>query len=212
MLGASERGAAPRGLLLSMLPHSRRASRRAVEGTVNAAGAAVEALGRTFRLLEDPARIPALLRTRASKTWCLPAPEGLGAPFLDPDVRTRYVGLTSRSTPGDVAFATLEGIAALVAVIARRARAAGHACRGAIATGGLSRLDALLRLQADLLGVAVSRPAIVEATLLGIAALARGRPFSTSRASRATFRPHGGPRAAARRLERWAAEVGLAID
>jgi glycerol kinase len=203
---------APRGLLASVLPSSDGPPSFAIEGTVNAAGAALAWLGASLGLFDSPAAMRRALRRRAGGVRALPAPEGLGAPFFDPGARSRFVGLCARSTPGDLVFATLEGIAALVAVVAKRAAESGAPAASAVASGGLSGLDALLQLQADLLGVPVRRALLREATLLGAAALARGATFPRARARERTFTPAGGRRDAERRLSDWAEAVGLRLS
>ncbi|MBI3846446.1 MAG: glycerol kinase [Planctomycetes bacterium] len=210
VIAAGSSPASSRGLLSSVLPTPRRSF--AVEGTVNAAGAALDWMGRALRLFGSPGEMKRLLRDRATDVRCLPAPEGLGAPFFDPSARTRFVGIDARTTPGDLVFATLEGIAALVSVIADRARGSGARATAAVAAGGLSKLDDLLQLQADFLGVPVRRARVREATLLGAAALARGVAFPRDVDAETVFKPTGGTRDADRRLGAWMEAVGLRLS
>ena len=210
MIAAGPSPVAPRGLLFSVLAGSPRSF--AVEGTVNAAGAALDGLGRSLRLFGSPTEMKRLLRDRATDVRCLPAPEGLGAPFFDPCARTRFVGIDARTRPGDLVYATLQGIAALVAVIADRARVSGARVTSAVAAGGLSKLDDLLRLQADFLGVPVRRARVREATLLGAAALARGVAFPRKTDGETVFKPARGRRAAERQLREWANSVGIRLS
>jgi glycerol kinase len=107
----------------------------------------------------------------------VPAFTGLGAPYWDAEARGAIVGLTRGSNAAHVARAALESIAyqsaALLQAMSRDAQAAGapavHELR---VDGGASVNDLLMQFQADLLGIPVVRPQVVETTALGAAYLA----------------------------------------
>src|SRR5471030_1387570 len=107
----------------------------------------------------------------------VPAFTGLGAPYWDPDARGAIVGLTRGSTVAHIARAALESIAfqsaALLGEMSRDAVAAGGAPVAELRVdGGACVNDLLMQFQADLLGIPVVRPAVIETTALGAAYLA----------------------------------------
>ena len=107
----------------------------------------------------------------------VPAFTGLGAPYWNADARGAIVGLSRGSTVAHIARAALESIAfqcaALLQAMARDAKAAGVAAVSELRVdGGASVNDLLMQFQADLLGIPVVRPKVVETTALGAAYLA----------------------------------------
>ena len=107
----------------------------------------------------------------------VPAFTGLGAPYWNADARGAIVGLTRGSTVAHIARAALESIAfqcaALLQAMARDAKAAGVATVSELRVdGGASVNNLLMQVQADLLGIPVVRPKVVETTALGAAYLA----------------------------------------
>ena len=107
----------------------------------------------------------------------VPAFTGLGAPYWNADARGAIVGLSRGSTVAHIARAALESIAfqcaALLQAMARDAEAAGVAAVSELRVdGGASVNDLLMQFQADLLGIPVVRPKVVETTALGAAYLA----------------------------------------
>ena len=107
----------------------------------------------------------------------VPAFTGLGAPHWKPDARGAIVGLTRGSTIAHIARAALESIAfqsaALLEAMSKDVVAAGGAPVAELRVdGGASVNDLLMQFQADLLGIPVIRPKVVETTALGAAYLA----------------------------------------
>ena len=142
------------------------------EGTVHAAGTSFDWLRDTVGVLESSAEIDALMRSSKHRVWALPAIGGLGAPRWDYKTRTAFFGLTSQTGRADLVRGVAEGLAFLVADIVAAMRAGGVDPRQARVSGGLSRVNALMQFQADLLGIPLSRCAEGEATALGAASLA----------------------------------------
>ena len=105
---------------------------------------------------------------------CLvPAFTGLGSPWWDPYARGTILGITRGTGRGEIARAVLESIALQTRdVVTAMSAASGHPIRALKADGGAAANDLLLQLQADHLGVPVSRPVIQETTALGAAYLA----------------------------------------
>jgi glycerol kinase len=100
-----------------------------------------------------------------------------GRALLEPDARGAIVGLTRGSTVAHIARAALESIAfqsaALLQAMSRDAVAAGGAPVSELRVdGGACVNDLLMQFQADLLGIPVVRPQVIETTALGAAYLA----------------------------------------
>ncbi len=105
--------------------------------------------------------------------YLVPAFAGLGAPHWDQYARGSISGLTRGSTAGHIARAALEGIAFQVADVLSAMEADSRIdLKELRVDGGASANDMLMQFQADLLGVPVVRPAILETTALGAAYLA----------------------------------------
>ncbi len=105
--------------------------------------------------------------------YMVPAFAGLGAPHWDPYARGAVLGLTRGSTAGHLARAVLESIAYQSAdVLSAMERDAGTKLTELRVDGGASANELLMRFQADLLGVPVVRPEVLETTALGAANLA----------------------------------------
>ena len=103
----------------------------------------------------------------------VPAFTGLGAPYWDPYARGGMLGLSRGTTAAHVARAALESIAFQSAeLMEAMASDAAQPIQELRVDGGAARDDLLLQFQADLLGIAVSRPAVLETTALGAAQLA----------------------------------------
>lgn len=98
---------------------------------------------------------------------------GLGAPHWDMYARGTILGLTRGTTRAHLCRAVLEGIAYQTAdLIAAMERDAGRKVPFLRADGGASVSDFMMQYQADLLGIPVERPAVVETTAWGAACLA----------------------------------------
>ena len=107
----------------------------------------------------------------------VPGFTGLGAPYWKPHARGAIVGLTRGSTVAHIARAALESIAfqssALLQAMSRDAIAAGARPVAELRVdGGACVNDLLMQFQADLLGIPVVRPQVIETTALGAAYLA----------------------------------------
>jgi len=105
--------------------------------------------------------------------YLVPAFAGLGAPHWDQYARGTITGLTRGTTAGHIARAALEGIAFQVAdVLEVMKQDSGIAVNELRVDGGASGNNLLMQFQADILGVPVVRPKVVETTALGAAYLA----------------------------------------
>ena len=103
----------------------------------------------------------------------VPAFVGLGAPYWDPHARGALLGLTRGTRPAHIARAALEAIAHQVTEVLDAMQAdSGLRLAELRVDGGGTRNDLLMQFQADMLGVRVVRPKIIETTALGAAYLA----------------------------------------
>jgi glycerol kinase len=151
----------------------------ALEGSVFVGGAVVQWLRDGLGAIRSSSEVEALAQSvpDAGGVMMVPAFTGLGAPYWQPDARGSITGLTRGSTLAHIARAALESIAyqsaALLLAMSRDAVAAGAAPVTELRVdGGACVNDLLMQFQADLLGIAVVRPAVTETTALGAAYLA----------------------------------------
>jgi glycerol kinase len=147
----------------------------ALEGSVFVTGAAVQWLRDGLGLIERSSDVERLARTvdDSGDVFFVPAFTGLGAPYWDPYARGAIVGITRGTTRAHLARAALEAMAYQTAdVIAAMERDAGLRLRELRADGGAAANDLTMQFQADVLGVPVVRPAVLETTALGAAYLA----------------------------------------
>jgi glycerol kinase len=151
----------------------------ALEGGVFIAGAVVQWLRDGLHAIENSAEVQGLAESvpDSGGVMFVPAFTGLGAPYWKADARGAIVGLTRGSTVAHIARAALESIAfqsaALLAAMSRDAVAAGGAPVSELRVdGGACVNDLLMQFQADVLGVPVVRPQVIETTALGAAYLA----------------------------------------
>jgi glycerol kinase len=147
----------------------------ALEGSAFIAGAAVQWLRDGLGLFQSSAEVEALARQvdDSGGVVVVPAFAGLGAPHWRPDARGVITGLTRGTTRAHIARATLEGIALQnVDILKAMEEDAGQPLARLKVDGGAAANDLLMQFQADVLGVEISRPAIIETTALGAAFLA----------------------------------------
>ncbi|MFH1570750.1 MAG: glycerol kinase GlpK [Gemmatimonadota bacterium] len=147
----------------------------ALEGSVFSAGAAVQWLRDGLGLISSAAQVEELARQVRSSEGLVfvPALVGLGAPHWRPAARGIVRGITRGTTAAHLARATLEGIALQVReVLEAMKQDSGEPLRILKVDGGACANNLLLEIQADLCGVDISRPEMVETTALGAALLA----------------------------------------
>jgi len=142
----------------------------ALEGAIFVTGAAVQWLRDGLQIVGTAAETAAIAATVDSSEGVVfvPALTGLGAPHWDPHARGTILGLTRGTTRAHLVRATLEAITFEV----RDVIDTMPALRSMKVDGGAAANDLLCQLQADLLGVPVERPRIVETTALGAAFMA----------------------------------------
>jgi glycerol kinase len=147
----------------------------ALEGSIFVAGAAVQWLRDGLGLLDSADESEAAARSveDTGGVYLVPAFVGLGAPYWDERARGTLVGVTRGTTRAHLIRATLEAIAYQSRDVVHCFEAdAGLALDVLRVDGGACRNDFLMQFQADVLGVPVRRPPVLEVTALGAAALA----------------------------------------
>ena len=151
----------------------------AMEGSVFVGGAVVQWLRDGLGAIRHSGEVQALAESvpDSGGVMVVPAFTGLGAPYWKPDARGSITGLTRGSTAAHIARAALESIAfqsaALLQAMGRDLSQAGAArVQELRVDGGACVNDLLMQFQADLLGLDVVRPEVVETTALGAAYLA----------------------------------------
>ncbi len=147
----------------------------ALEGSVFVAGAAIQWLRDGLGLLEH-AEDSESLAARCEDSggvYVVPAFTGLGAPYWDMYARGAIFGLTRGTEKSHLVRATLESLAYQSRDILDAMSAdAGEPLRQLRVDGGAAANNLLLQFQADLLGIPVWRPSVLETTALGAACLA----------------------------------------
>ncbi|MBK9339202.1 MAG: glycerol kinase GlpK [Rhodoferax sp.] len=167
------------GLLTTSAAQTTSTPEFAIEGSVFIGGAVVQWLRDGLHAIQSSGEVQQLAQSvpDAGGVMMVPAFTGLGAPYWDANARGTITGLTRGSTMAHIARAALESIAyqsaALLLAMSRDAEAAGAAPVSELRVdGGASANDMLMQFQADLLGIPVIRPAMLETTALGAAYLA----------------------------------------
>ncbi len=172
----------------------------AVEGSVFIGGAAVQWLRDGLGIIQsakDTRRLAASLESNDG-VYFVPALVGLGAPYWDPNARGTFLGITRGTTRAHFVRAALESIAYQTRdVMEVMKKDTGHGFRTLRVDGGAAANDFLMQFQADILGICVERPKILETTALGAAGLAglavgfwkNAAEFNRLRAVDRTFKP-----------------------
>jgi len=209
LFSTGDRAVASRHGLLTTPLCGRAGSRHyGLEGSVFVAGALVGWLRDGLGLIAEARDIEPLAAGVADSggVVVVPALTGLGAPHWDPHARGLIIGLSRATTRAHVARAALEAIALSVAdVVACMQRDAGVTPASLRVDGGASGNDLLMQIQADVLGIPVERPAVVETTALGAALLAglaigfyeSADDVAAARRVARTFEPRMSPRSRA---------------
>jgi len=146
-----------------------------LEGSVFMGGATVQWLRDGLGIIRHSSEVEALALSvpDSGEVMLVPAFVGLGAPHWDPYARGTIVGMTRGTSAAHIARAALEAIAYQSAeLLGAMQKDTGCAVQEVRADGGAARNDLLMQFQADLLGVPVIRPQVLETTALGAAYLA----------------------------------------
>jgi glycerol kinase len=144
----------------------------ALEGAIAVTGAAVQWLRDQLGIITDAAQSETLAARvpDSGGVYFVPAFSGLFAPYWRSDARGAIVGLSRFDTGAHIARATLEAICYQSRdVIQAMERDSGVRLDVLRVDGGVTANALCMQLQADILGVPVSRPAVAETTALGAA-------------------------------------------
>jgi glycerol kinase len=186
----------------------------ALEGSVFIGGAVVQWLRDGLRIIRKSLEVERLAKSvrDSGGVVFVPGFAGLGAPHWDPYARGTIVGLTRGSTAGHIARAALESIAFQSAeLLHAMEQDSGQASKELRVDGGAAANDLLMQFQADLLGIPVVRPRVLETTALGAAYLAglatgvwtsRGQIAKQWKVAK-RFEPKMKREEAGRRMEEW---------
>jgi glycerol kinase len=150
----------------------------ALEGSVFIGGAVVQWLRDGLHAISGSGAVQGLAESvpDSGGVTFVPAFTGLGAPYWKPDARGAILGLSRGTTIAHIARAALESIAfqsaALLQAMSRDLVGSGAGVTELRVDGGACVNDLLMQFQADLLGIPVVRPQVIETTALGAAYLA----------------------------------------
>ena len=147
----------------------------ALEGSVFIGGAVVQWLRDGMAMIKHSSEIRELAGSveDAGGVILVPAFAGLGAPHWDQYARGAMFGITRGTTAAHVARAAVESMAFQSADLLDAMKADAQAPIPELRVdGGATRDDLLLQFQADVLGIPIVRPTMVETTALGAAYLA----------------------------------------
>ena len=186
----------------------------ALEGSVFVGGSVIQWLRDGLKLFSSSADSEPLAASveDTGGVYLVPALTGLGAPYWDPYARGTIVGITRGTTSAHITRAALEAIAFEVDDVVRAMAAdTGHTSTEMRVDGGAVANSLLMQFQADLTGVRIIRPSVMESTALGaamFAGLAVGFWHSTDEICALlkpdrTFSPEAAPALMEQRRKRW---------
>ncbi|KAG4434445.1 hypothetical protein IFR05_010085 [Cadophora sp. M221] len=148
----------------------------ALEGSIAVAGSSIKFLQNNFGFINESKQISTLAETVEDNGGCVfvTAFSGLFAPYWIDDARGTIFGITAYTQKGHVARATLEATCFQTkAILDAMEKDSGHALAELAVDGGMTNSDLCMQTQADLIGIPVERPRMLETTALG-AAIAAG--------------------------------------
>ena len=147
----------------------------ALEGGTYIAGALIQWLRDGLEIITSAAEVEALAASvpDSGGITIIPALAGLGAPHWRPEARGLIAGITRGTTKAHIARAALESIAhGQCDILEAMAAEPSGTLRELRVDGGASANNLLMQMQADLSGVTLLRPKMLEATALGAGMLA----------------------------------------
>ncbi len=144
----------------------------ALEGSMFTAGSCVQWLRDKLQIINSAAESQTLAQSvpDSGGAYFVPALSGLGAPHWDMNACGAFLGITAGVTKAHLVRAVLEAIAFQAREVVE---AINQDCSTAIqqlkVDGGACNNDFLMQFQADVLGIPVERPAVLDATAQGAA-------------------------------------------
>ena len=147
----------------------------ALEGSIFIAGAALQWLRDGLKIIASAAETTEMAEQvrNDNDVFVVPAFAGLGAPYWDMYARGAIFGLTRNTERAQIAKATLESLAYQTRdVIHAMENDSGLTLQTLKVDGGATVNNYLMQFQADILGVNVERPEVIESTAQGSAYMA----------------------------------------
>ena len=144
----------------------------ALEGSIAVTGSAVQWLRDQLRVISNATQVEALAKEVEDNggVYFVPAFSGLFAPYWRSDARGVIVGLSRFNNSGHIARAALEAICYQSRDVAEAMeKDSGVRLEVLKVDGGITANELCMQIQADVLGVEVSRPVVPETTALGAA-------------------------------------------
>jgi glycerol kinase len=144
----------------------------ALEGSIAVTGSAVQWLRDQLGIISGAAQSESLARQVEDNggIYFVPAFSGLFAPYWRSDARGAIVGLSRYNTNAHLARATLESICYQTRDVVEAMRQDSGVTLDVLRVdGGVTSNELCMQMQADILGVPVSRPVVAETTALGAA-------------------------------------------
>ncbi|MGI8331452.1 glycerol kinase GlpK [Actinomadura scrupuli] len=144
----------------------------ALEGSIAVTGSAVQWLRDQLGIISGAAQSESLARQVEDNggVYFVPAFSGLFAPYWRSDARGAIVGLSRFNTNAHLARATLESICYQTRDVVEAMRQDSGVTLDVLRVdGGVTANELCMQMQADILGVPVSKPVVAETTALGAA-------------------------------------------
>lgn len=144
----------------------------ALEGSIAVTGSSIQWLRDQLGIINESAEVEALAASVPDNGGVsfVPAFSGLFAPHWRSDARGVIVGLSRFNTKAHIARAALEAICYQSKdVVDAMVAEAGLQLNVLRVDGGVTMNDLCMQTQADILGISVSRPKMIETTALGAA-------------------------------------------
>jgi glycerol kinase len=144
----------------------------ALEGSIAVTGSAVQWLRDQLGIISDASETETLARQVEDNggMYFVPAFSGLFAPYWRSDARGAIVGLSRFNTNAHLCRATLEAICYQSKDVAdAMEKDSGVKLEVLKVDGGVTANELCMQMQADILGVPVSKPVVAETTALGAA-------------------------------------------
>ncbi|MGB8337273.1 MAG: glycerol kinase GlpK [Burkholderiales bacterium] len=166
--------ASQNGLITTAAAQPTNKAEYALEGSVFIGGAVVQWLRDGLKAISTSSGVESLAESvpDSGGVRFVPAFTGLGAPYWQANAKGAIVGLTRGSTVAHIARAAVESIAYQSAALLQAMVKDGGAVNELRVDGGACVNNMLMQFQADLLGIPVVRPKMIETTALGAAYLA----------------------------------------
>lgn len=147
----------------------------ALEGSVFQGGSVITWLKDSLKLIDEPSECDPICMSLKDNggVYLVPAFSGLGAPYWDPDLRGTITGLTGGTGREHIVRAAVESIAFQVTqLVDLMMNDTGITSTQMKVDGGVCACEFLMQLQADLLGITITRAKSDEMTAKGVGMLA----------------------------------------